>query len=147
MTIIVSCSPAVSAFWINSEVKSACYSKLSKFGSILVSLRISRSRTAKDKNSAYSQGQQPFRSNIRLNDSRGYYGLQDGAYNQPITRIHSSEKIRDSPQRTVPLTEFRLATSPFPILNRCINYSSTVSILPYLFTYTTLLILFTFRLN
>ena len=89
MTIIISCAPAVSSFWTNSVAKSAFYSKLSSLGSGLISFRASRSSTAKEKSSTYSNAQQPSGSTTRLNDSGRYYELQDGVYGGTATTIQS----------------------------------------------------------
>ena len=67
-------------------------------------------------------------------------------------RVSFAREDSGQSQRTVPLTEFRLAISPFPILNRCILGSSPSfpkHHLPTLLTlpFPTLLILFTYLIH
>ena len=88
VTIMVSCSPAISSFWKNVFSKSTFYSSLR---SRLTFSRSTRSRNTKEPSPGYAVKQAAFpRSCSHLvRNSSGYYELHDKAYKEPLTVTYS----------------------------------------------------------
>ena len=91
VTIIVSCAPAMSSFWLYTFTKSAFYSSVRS--SSLFS-RASRSTVTKSSSPSALQKQSPYpgSSSNLANNSNGYHELYDGAFSKPDTDIRFSGK-------------------------------------------------------
>ena len=88
VTIIVSCAPAASSFWVNHFIKSKTYSVLRSGLRLLLSTRSKVSKPTSLKSRENRVPRSEFRANI-VRGKNSYIELEDSAHHGPHTDIYS----------------------------------------------------------